>query len=148
MSASAAPRARNARRTPIAPTSPGRCRPTAHFADAPRHYWKSEAQWCDQKVANTPTTSDQWAGFGTDVGGGTCQPAKDATHIYPRFYQFGKTSYVDNKTTAAFQRVDLDIAKEATASYVHTWTDTNTPPQSHTITRTFDEEMTNYANWF
>jgi len=91
---------------PFAPdanaSSPDACPATAHFASAPRHYWKSEVQWCDQKVANTPTTSDQWAGFGTDVGGGTCQPAKDATHFYPRFYQFGKTSYVDNKTTAAF----------------------------------------------
>ena len=54
--------------------------------------------------------------------------------------------------TPAFQRIDLDITKSATATYTHTWTDDSGDVQ--TVTRTFDgatpdvSEMTNYANWF
>jgi len=118
------------------------CPATDHYASVPRHYWKSEVEWCDKKIA---TAGDKWLGFGTDAGG-TCQPGKDSTHIYPRFYQFGAASYVDNYTTSAFQRVDLDITKRLTATYTHTWIDAT--GQTQTVTRNFDEEMTNYANWF
>jgi type IV pilus assembly protein PilY1 len=118
------------------------CPTTNHYAGVPRHYWKSEVEWCDKKIA---TAGDKWLGYGTDAGG-TCQPGKDATHIYPRFYQFGAASYVNNYTTSAFQRVDLDIAKRLTATYTHTWI--NSLGQTKTVTRNFDEEMTNYANWF
>ncbi len=118
------------------------CLSTNRYASVPRHYWKSEVEWCDKKIA---TAGDKWLGYGTDAGG-TCQPGKDATHIYPRFYQFGAASYVNNYTSSAFQRVDLDIAKRGTATYTHTWIDANS--QTRTITRNFDEEMTNYANWF
>ena len=75
-----------------------------------------------------------------------CQAGYDSTHLYPRFYQFGATSYVDNYANAAFQRVDLDISQRATATYTTTWIDAS--GQQQTITRSFDEEMTNYANWF
>src|SRR5205823_7717743 len=54
--------------------------------------------------------------------------------------------YVDNYSTAAFRRVDLDISKQATASFTHTWIDAT--GQTQTITRNFNQEMTNYANWF
>ncbi|HTR59225.1 MAG TPA: PilC/PilY family type IV pilus protein [Casimicrobiaceae bacterium] len=118
------------------------CTPTNHYVATPRHYWKTEVQWCDKKIA---TAGDKWLGYGTDAGG-TCQSGKDTTHIYPRFYEFGAASYVDNYSTSAFQRVDLDIAKRATATYTHTWIDVT--GQTQTITRSFDEEMTNYANWF
>ncbi len=118
------------------------CPVTDHYVSTPRHYWKSEVQWCDKAI---PTAGDKWLGYGTDAGG-TCQAGKDSTHIYPRFFQFGAASYVDNVATAAFQRVDLDISKRATASFVHTWIDAT--GQSQTITRKFDDEMTNYANWF
>jgi type IV pilus assembly protein PilY1 len=118
------------------------CPSTNHYASVPRHYWKSEVEWCDKKIA---IAGDKWLGYGTDAGG-TCQPGKDATHIYPRFYEFGAASYVNNYNTSAFQRVDLDIVKRLTATYTHTWIDTKS--QTHTIKRNFDEEMTNYANWF
>ncbi|HEV8259055.1 MAG TPA: PilC/PilY family type IV pilus protein [Casimicrobiaceae bacterium] len=118
------------------------CPSTDRYASRPRHYWKSEVEWCDKKIA---TAGDKWLGYGTDAGG-TCQPGKDATHIYPRFYQFGAATYVNNYSTSAFQRVDLDIAKRLTATYTHTWI--NALGQTKTITRNFDEEMTNYANWF
>jgi type IV pilus assembly protein PilY1 len=118
------------------------CPSTNHFASVPRHYWKSEVEWCDKKIA---TAGDKWLGYGTDAGG-TCQPGKDATHIFPRFYQFGAASYVNNYNTSAFQRVDLDITKRLTATYTHTWIDA--VGQTQTITRNFDAEMTNYANWF
>jgi type IV pilus assembly protein PilY1 len=118
------------------------CPSTNHFASVPRHYWKSEVEWCDKKIA---TAGDKWLGYGTDAGG-TCQPGKDSTHVYPRFYQFGAASFVNNYTTSAFQRVDLDIAKRLTATYTHTWI--NSLGQTKTVTRNFDEEMTNYANWF
>ncbi len=54
--------------------------------------------------------------------------------------------------TPAFERIDLDIAKRATATFTHTWKDSQ--GSTETITRTFDgatpdvSEMTNYANWF
>jgi type IV pilus assembly protein PilY1 len=118
------------------------CTTTDHYAATPRHYWKSEVQWCDKKIA---TAGDKWLGYGTDAGG-TCQSGKDSTHIYPRFFQFGAASYVDNVSTSAFQRVDLDISKSATASYTHTWIDAT--GQTQTITRNFAQEMSNYANWF
>jgi len=130
----------------ITPGSGLGCSATNRYANIPRHYWKTEVQWCDQKinpVANAPT--DEWVGFGTDVGGGSCQAGKDSTHVYPRFFQFGAASFVDNYTTPAFQRVDLDITNP-TATYTHTWIDAS--GQTQMVTRTFAQEMTNYANWF
>jgi type IV pilus assembly protein PilY1 len=118
------------------------CTPTPSYTMVPRHYWKTSVEWCDKYIA---TAGDKWLGYGTDAGG-TCQPGKDATHIYPRFFQFGAASYVDNYSAPAFERVDLDITKRATATYTHTWIDVT--GQTQTITRNFDQEMTNYANWF
>jgi len=127
--------------TPITNGSgPDACTVTNHYIAVPPHYWISAIEWCDSKVA---TVGDQWFGFGTDVGG-TCQAGKDSTHVYPRFFQFGNLSYVDNKTTAAFQRVVLDITKPG-AMYTFNWQDATGP---QTVTRTFAQEMTNYANWF
>ena len=120
------------------------CPATDHYAATPRHYWKSEVQWCDKKIA---TAGDKWLGYGTDAGG-TCQAGKDSTHVYPRFFQFGVASYVDNYSTAAFRRVDLvplDGSGNPT-TFTHTWIDAT--GQTQTITRSFDQEMTNYANWF
>ena len=108
----------------------------------PRHYWNTSVEWCDTKIGSA---GDKWLGYGTDLNG-TCQAGYDATHIYPRFYQFGVTGYVDNYANAAFQRVDLDITQRGSASYTTTWIDAG--GQQQTITRSFDEEMTNYANWF
>jgi type IV pilus assembly protein PilY1 len=122
------------------------CEATNRYANVPRHYWKTSIEWCDKKIA---TAGNEWLGYGTNVGG-TCQAGKDATHIYPRFFQFGAASYVNNDVdvggTAAFQRVDMDITQRATATYTHNWIDVVGQPQ--TITRSFDAEMTNYANWF
>ena len=81
-------------------------------------------------------------------------PTPTRTHVNPRFYKFGVTApplvaspeYLDNYANPAFQREDLDITQRATASYTHTWTDDTNTVQ--TITRSFDDEMTNYANWF
>ena len=94
------------------------CTPTNHYVATPRHYWKTEVQWCDKKIA---TAGDKWLGYGTDAGG-TCQPGKDTTHIYPRFFEFGAASYVDNYSTSAFQRVDLDIT-QARHGDVHAYLD-------------------------
>ena len=120
------------------------CPTTDHYAATPRHYWKSEVQWCDKAI---PTAGDKWLGYGTDAGG-TCQAGKDATHIYPRFFQFGAASYVDNYSTPAFQRVDLvPLDSSGNASkFVHTWVDAT--GQTQTVTRNYTQEITNYANWF
>jgi type IV pilus assembly protein PilY1 len=118
------------------------CMATPHFVSVPRHYWNTSVEWCDTQIG---LVGDKWLGYGTDVNG-TCHVGFDAAHIYPRFFQFGASGFVDNYANAAFQRVDLDITQRATASYTTTWTDANS--QQQTITRTFDEEMTNYANWF
>jgi type IV pilus assembly protein PilY1 len=117
------------------------CVSTPHFAAVPRHYWKTEVEWCDKAVS---TANDKWLGYG-DATLGVCQSFKDTTHIYPRFHQFGSAGGTNNTTTSAFQRVDLDISKRLTATYQHDWTDAS---GAESITRTFDEEMTNYANWF
>jgi type IV pilus assembly protein PilY1 len=135
--------------TPVsAGTGPNACTSSPRYASVPRHYYKTGVEWCDKFIA---TAGDQWLGYGTPVGG-TCQDSADSTHIYPRFYQFGQDPSTDNYTTPAFQRIDLDIIKKATATYTHTWTDDSGDVQ--TITRAFDgltpdvSEMTNYANWF
>src|SRR5208283_2275885 len=121
------------------------CTVTPHFVSVPRHYWNTSVEWC---TAAIQSAGDKWLGYGTDVNG-ACQPGYDSTHVYPRFYQFGTAGYAaagGNYANAAYQRVDLDITQRATASYTTTWID-NTGTQQ-TITRTFDEEMTNYANWY
>src|SRR5581483_7399492 len=118
------------------------CVPTPRFASIPRHYWKTSVEWCDKSIA---TAGDKWAGYGTGTNG-SCQSFNDATHIYPRFYKFGADPGTDNYSTPAFERVDLDIAKRGLKTFTHTWKDSTSTVQ--TITRTFDQEMTNYANWF
>ena len=114
------------------------CHATDHYASIPRHYWKTEVEWCDKAVS---TDGDKWVGYGTPSGG-SCQSFKDASHVYPRFYQFGAVAGTDNYTKAAFARVDL----VSPTSYTHTWVDSAGTTQ--TVTRTYAQEMTNYANWF
>ncbi|MBS0319211.1 MAG: hypothetical protein JSR18_01605 [Proteobacteria bacterium] len=116
------------------------CHATNHYANVPRHYWKTSIEWCTNSIS---TAGDKWVGYG-DSSAGTCQSFKDDTHIYPRFYQFGSGSdTVSNYTTPAFARVDLKTG----ASYTHTFTDPESG-ETTTISRTYDEEMENYANWF
>ena len=118
------------------------CMPTARFTSVPHHYWKTSLEWCDKSIA---TAGDKWVGYGTATGG-SCQSFKDSTHVYPRFFRYGALGGTDNDSQAAFERVDLDIAKRATQTFTHNYRDATNTVQ--TITRTFDEEMTNYANWF
>lgn len=111
----------------------------------PRHYWKTSVEWCTNRIA--ATAGDKWRGFGQGADlGGTCQDDRDATYRYPRFYKYGvaKTdpAYADNYNFPAFERVDLIAAN---APFVHTFQRAGVPV---TITRTYLEEMTNYANWF
>ncbi|MEP7181564.1 MAG: PilC/PilY family type IV pilus protein [Betaproteobacteria bacterium] len=114
----------------------------------PRHYWKTSVEWCTTRIV---TANDKWERFG--LSDGTCQDTHDATHIYPRFYTFGKTKadpeYADNVANPAFERVDLDITNRAacngTPCYKHDWSTAKGPKN---VTRGFDAEMTNYANWF
>ncbi|HEV2977999.1 MAG TPA: PilC/PilY family type IV pilus protein, partial [Casimicrobiaceae bacterium] len=121
------------------------CTSTPHFVSVPRHYWNTSVEWCTAAITSA---GDKWLGYGTDVNG-ACQVGYDSAHIYPRFYQFGTASYGaagGNYANAAFQRADLDITQRATASYTINWIDASGQPQ--TITRNFDQEMTNYANWY
>ncbi|MGH6742930.1 MAG: hypothetical protein ACREDY_28530, partial [Bradyrhizobium sp.] len=114
------------------------CHATDRYVSIARHYWKTEVEWCDSTVV---TAGDKWLGYGT-AGPTACQAFKDSTHVYPRFYQFGAAPGTDNVNRAAFARVDL----VPTATYTHIWTDDTGTAQ--TITRSYAEEMTNYANWF
>ena len=114
------------------------CHATNRYTSVPRHYWKTEIEWCDKSIA---TAGDKWLGYGTPTGG-SCQAFKDASHVFPRFYQFGASPGTDNDAIAAFARTDLVSG----STYTHTWTDDSGVLQ--TITRTYDQEMTNYANWF
>ncbi len=135
--------------TPVtAGTGINACVSSNRYALVPRHYYKTSVEWCDKQIA---TAGDKWLGYGTPTGG-SCKNAQDATHVSPRFYQFGQDPGTDNYALPAFQRIDLDIAKRFTATYTHTWKDDSNTPV--TITRSFDgatpdvSEMTNYANWF
>lgn len=118
----------------------GSCPTVPYMAGIRRHYWKTSVEWCTTKIT---TNNDKWRGFGL---GGTCQPEHDLAHPYPRFYKYGvRTSdpeYLDNYTYPAFERVDLDPARTA---YTHQWYRNGL---LQTITRTYAQEITNYANWF
>jgi type IV pilus assembly protein PilY1 len=115
------------------------CSATPRFANVPRHYWKTSVEWCDTAIS---TAADKWLGYG-DITQGTCQADQDSTHIYARFYQFGsQTDAVSNYTTAAFAREDLTTGN----TFTHTSTDVS--GQTTTVTRTYAQEMENYANWF
>ena len=81
------------------------CVSTPHFAAVPRHYWKTEVEWCDHQIS---TPNVKWTGYG-DATLGVCQSFKDASHTYPRFHQFGSAGGTDNMTTSAFQRVDFQL---------------------------------------
>ena len=107
----------------------------------PRHYWKTSIEWCSGRLAITDPSI--WRGYGQ---AGTCQDDRDATYRWPRFYKWGvpKTdaAYLDNVTYPAFEKVSLS---STTASFTHTYWRSSA---WRTITRTYAEEMTNYANWF
>src|SRR5206468_12284397 len=118
------------------------CMPTPRFTNVPHHYWKTSLEWCDKSIA---TAGDKWVGYGTPTGG-SCQAFKDTTHVYPRFYKYGALAGTDNYNQAAFERVDLDIGQRATQTFTHTFRDATNTVQ--TVVRSWDEEMTNYANWF
>ena len=144
--------------TPVtAGTGPNACVASPRYAAVPRHYWKTGVEFCDAAVSTPP---DKWLGYGSRTLG-NCQSAQDSSHTYPRFYQFGadpgctnpdltvcpvfrapSAAFLDNYATPAFRRTDL-IA--ASAPFVHNWIDDDGP---QTISRTYAEEMTNYANWF
>jgi len=130
-------------------TGPDACTTTDHWQATPRHYWKTSVEWCDKFI--TIGSGDKWENYGTagpppPNQTGTCQAFRDSTHIYPRFYPFGGVPGIDDasrRTVAAFARVDLDITKRNVAVYNH-----GLDPDGNLVQRTFDEEMTNYANWF
>ena len=106
----------------------------------PRHYWKTSVEWCSGRLAITDPSI--WRGYGQ---GGTCRDDRDATYRWPRFYKWGvpKTdaAYLDNVTHAAFEKVSL-------TSTIASYTIRSGATRVATITRTYAEEMTNYANWF
>jgi type IV pilus assembly protein PilY1 len=116
------------------------CPTVPYMASVPRHYWKTSVEWCTTKIT---TANDKWRGYGQ---AGTCQDEHDAAHPYPRFYKWGvpKTdpAYLDNYANPAFERVDLTVA---IPTYTHTYWKGGA---WQTITRSYAQEMTNYANWF
>ncbi len=118
----------------------GSCPSTPTTANVPRHYWKTSVEWCQNRIA-TAATADPWRG----AGGSACKAFRDTTtnHIYPRFYRFGRDPGTDNVTQPAFQRVDLH---PGIVEYYHEWKDEAGDVVS--VSRTYAEEMENYANWF
>jgi type IV pilus assembly protein PilY1 len=116
------------------------CPTVPYMATVPRHYWKASVEWCSERV---DAPDDKWRGYGKP---GTCRDDHDLSRPYPRFYRWGvpksDPAYLDNVAHPAFERVDL---RAAMPTYTHRfWR--NGAWQS--ITRTYGEEMTNYANWF
>ena len=118
----------------------GGCPTTPSNVNVPRHYWKTSVEWCVNRIA-TGTGTDPWRGF----GGSACKAFRDTStgHIWPRYYRFGKDPGTDNVAQPAFQRVDLH---PGIAQYYHEWKDEAGDVVS--VTRTYAEEMENYANWF
>jgi type IV pilus assembly protein PilY1 len=137
--------------TPVtAGTGANACTATPRFKSVPRHYWKTNVEWCDKAQG---INGDKWHGYGDSTG--SCQSFKDSTHTFPRFYQFGAgpadAAYTDNVANPAFARVDL----VSTNTYSHTyksvdWQNAGGPKVTgtETVDRTYAEEMENYANWF
>src|SRR5665213_2595313 len=120
------------------------CHKTDQYTSVPRHYWKTSVEWCNLQVN---TAGNKWLGYGTPTPGGKCQASKDDLHgfSYPRFYQFGAAEGTDNVATPAFAREDL-VDTGAANEFQHNYIDGSGDTQ--TITRSYADEMTNYANWF
>ncbi len=135
--------------TPVtAGTGANACTATPRYRSVPRHYWKTNVEWCDKALASGP-----WKGYGDSTG--SCQSYKDESHTNPRFYKFGvgptDASYLDNVANPAFERVDLVPGNTYTHTYTSVdWLNTTGPKVTGTesVTRSYAEEMENYANWF
>lgn len=113
----------------------------------PPHYYKTSIKWC-----NTTRPSGDLAGS-ADPGASfsNCQDDRDDTYQYPYYYSpFGEhTGKTDNLTSPAFELVVLDFAKSTVngqSSITHNFFNEETSTMG-SITRTFAEEATNYANW-
>ncbi|HEX8012778.1 MAG TPA: PilC/PilY family type IV pilus protein [Casimicrobiaceae bacterium] len=87
----------------------------------PRHYYTVDSvQFCSNAIL---VTNDQWKGFGT----GACQTKNDfTTHSFPKYGQFHR----------------IDLVNDGRL-FLYTDPFTGVPG-----TRTWDQEMTNYANWY
>ena len=135
--------------TPVtAGTGANACTPTPRFKSVPRHFWTTNVEWCD-----TALGSGAWTGYGDNSG--TCQSFKDTTHLYPRFYQFGSgpadAAYLDNVAHPAMNRVDLISGNTYSYTYKSVdWQNVSGPTVTgtQTVSRSYAQEMENYANWF
>ncbi len=117
------------------------CHATDRYAAVPRHYWKTEVEWCDNR--SRPAATSGWATARRPAA--SCQAFKDATHVYPRFYQFGAAPGTDNVQPRRVRSASTSISPTTRPTSM---TGPTTSGTAQTITRTFAEEMTNYANWF
>jgi hypothetical protein len=128
----------------------------------PLHYYKTSVKWCDKENAAFDTTTQQpfWPGHSNanyhGFGDGTsdCVALTDASydplkHKYPYFYYpYGDKMTPrkdDNTKYNPFIPVILDLQDEL-RTYTHHYI--NEAGDLDTVTRTFEEEMTNYLNWF
>jgi type IV pilus assembly protein PilY1 len=100
------------------------CPTTPTTVAIPRHYYSVDSvEFCDNTIG---TANDQWKGFGSGAVS-HCQKKNDLTAFVNVHYgQFHRTDLINDGRTFSF----TDII-------------TKTPG-----TRTYAEEMTNYANWF
>ena len=89
--------------------------------NVPRHYYTvASVEFC---ASQDNTNHIQWRGFGT----GVCKTKNDfGTHIYPKYGAFKRVSLIND-------------------GRIFNYTD---PVTGAAMTRTFAEEMTNYANWY
>jgi type IV pilus assembly protein PilY1 len=132
----------------VAGTGANACTATPRFKSVPRHFWATNVEWCDTALGSGP-----WTGYGDNAG--SCQSFKDSTHVFPRFYKFGSgptdAAYLDNVANPAMQRIDLISGNTYSYTYKSVdWTNVSGPTVTgtDTVTRTYAEEMENYANWF
>jgi Tfp pilus assembly protein, tip-associated adhesin PilY1 len=111
---------------------------------APLHYYKTSMKWCK----STRSSGDLKGSADPGVNFSNCQNDYDTDHVYPYYYsQFGEyTGKTDNEKYPAFEVVTLDPVQDKDKTYTHQFYNEEKGAMD-SFTRTFDEEMTNFANW-
>jgi Tfp pilus tip-associated adhesin PilY1 len=129
----------------------------------PLHYYKTSVKWCDKPnpTSNSTTGLPLWPGqtetsgrLGFGNGNSNCAASTDdffdpTKHKYPYFhYPFGDKmtpSRYDNTKYNPFIPVVLDL-QNPSKIYTHQYI--NDQGDLAQFTRTFEDELTNYLNWF
>ncbi|MCL2298006.1 MAG: PilC/PilY family type IV pilus protein [Proteobacteria bacterium] len=125
----------------------------------PMHYFKTSVKWCRyyQSVSPTPdgnpvTPSAFYEGtlYLGSASPQDCQDDRTAVYKYPYYYfpngKYTSPNKEDHTQYPSFELVVLDYSKGTGEPVKHTVVDENGVLQ--TKSRTYEEELENYANWY